>query len=298
MVIRSLYLFIVPPRIHHVVNPYLIRLMRFLAGKIDTIHTAYEYVDYPARSKIVDSGAFQVATRGVSITLDWLIERYNSIKADYYVTLDRLPKGDRYSQERVFARNFATWLKLTKSVKNSCVLPVIHPTSDPQIFTKFVKLYAQMTDYVAVGGLVVGYGGPTRSAVWWVYEALRHVERVHVLGLGTWWKLPPEVYSVDSSTFTKSASVGYVLTPCGWVHVGKRSKGRGLASQCLWELYKMLPVGRGFWHRVVTDDLFRAAVNIYMADKVSPRPLDPPPSPSPPAYLFGRNMTLHVRRKA
>ncbi len=180
----------------------------------------------------VDSGGFQVLTRGLDVGVGDLIERYRVIRAEYYLSLDVPPKPGDEGSSSLLSINYRNFERLYGVVDWGRIVPVIH-CYKPELLFEAVDYYRGYigNGVIAFGGAVPGLlnRGLGRVATVILLSIARKVWRgwLHVLGAGS-----PVMGSIvgvigadsaDTATWRGKAAYGKVLLPgAGERHVGGR----------------------------------------------------------------------------
>lgn len=147
-------------------------------------------IQWGGEGLMLDSGAYSVFTRGVTINIDQLIEFINFVKPDAAIQLDVI--GD--SQ-----KTYENYVYMKQKIPN--VLPVVHFNMSDSYISKMVD----STDYLLLGGLVSQRGQWKLITEWldYLYTKYKlHTKKVHLLGITKKNLLERyPAYSSDSTTW-------------------------------------------------------------------------------------------------
>jgi hypothetical protein len=171
----------------------------------------------------VDSGGYQIMTKGVRINLDDVIRRYNAIDGNFFLSLDIPPRTVcETSKDLVVAniRNFEyLYTKLDK-----IIVPVVH-CYEPSLLLDAIDVYRSYgVRVIAYGGAVPpslakgGKGSRTTPLIALSILTKTFNGHVHVLGLGGTSVLYKALHylnvtSMDSSSWRTKAAYGKVIIP-------------------------------------------------------------------------------------
>lgn len=234
----------------------------------------------------LDSGGYQVLRRGIKVEVEEVAERFRSMPADRYFSLDvpPAPQDPPEVARRKFEESYRNWLALREAV--SGVAPVLHVYRDVGLMLEYLERYLD-APALAIGA-AVPYVLATRGAkggLRLVAQAVAEVRRryggwLHVFGLGSPSLVPLlaqlGVDSTDSATWALKAAYGKVLMPCGGErHVTRKAKafgGRPATEDDLRRLYRHLrdsgfPLVDGFSDfraRLAASFEYRALVNAWV----------------------------------
>ncbi|AWR96477.1 hypothetical protein DFR86_02195 [Acidianus sulfidivorans JP7] len=165
----------------------------------------------------VDSGGYQIMTKGKKITLEEVLKKYMTLNASYFMSLDY----PTFCSD-VDETNFKNFEYLYQHVKT---LPIIHAYT-PDSIDKSLDFYKQYTNSIAYGGIVPPSLKGGRKIVTLIYHYLRRkISYIHVLGAGSPYmrKIFFNADSVDTATYRIKGANGLVLIPGkGERYVGNR----------------------------------------------------------------------------
>lgn len=206
----------------------------------------------------IDSGGYQIMKKGISISIERVVELYNALDADYFISLDYplIPGDDYITRYRKITLTLKNYEYLSRKV-DKIVIPVIHYSPELEDIRRYISFYREFNnhEFIAFGGFVPPLMAPkgmhnmrTSSILLLVY--LRKVfcdKKIHVMGAGSNSMIPIlrvlNVYSTDSSTWRVKASYGKIILPWG---------GERHAS----------PRRANFGGRLVSDDELKAILKV------------------------------------
>jgi len=156
---------------------------------------------------IIDSGAYSAKTQNIKIDIDeyidWLEE--NQDVCDKYFSLDVIGNGDKSYQNFLYMR-----------MKGLDPIPVWHAETDE----KFLELYLEVCDYIAIGAISVMSNERTSNSldkVWKKYltdDDYMPIVKVHGFGLTSLSMMTMYPwYSVDSTSWVQFGRYGVILIP-------------------------------------------------------------------------------------
>lgn len=194
---------------------------------------ANEKIAFPENRKFsvwVDSGGYQILMKNMKISLKSVAEKYESLDADYYMSLD-IPASDpsKVSMELVKI-NIQNYCKLSKLLPDKRIIPIVH------LYPAELMIRA-VEEYVNLGSRLVAYGGiippllkktklRLKSLIGFIIlrKAFPSI-KFHVLGTGSYLMIrimeALEAYSIDTSSWRVKAAYGHVIVP----GVGERYVG-------------------------------------------------------------------------
>ncbi|MEB3779733.1 MAG: hypothetical protein GSR85_05835 [Desulfurococcales archaeon] len=256
----------------------------FMANAITT-----RYYPPSGRELWIDSGGYQALRKGERISLDFVISRFRSIEADYYVMLDFPPRSE--TGDLSFARlNFELFERLYEKLEDKTIIPVVHHYTINALLWILDMYDLYKPQIMTVGGSVPGLlnRGKKRAATI-VYLALARKlwpRHLHVLGAGS-----PVMRCIlshlgidtaDTATWKAKAVYAKILIPgAGERYVGNRDIKYGplyATSSDLIKLEKFLrETGFPLLEKFTLEELLhsfkgRAFINAWILTRVNPTP--------------------------
>jgi len=226
-----------PPEIVFGVPDMMIKIWEYMSNiKIMINSIRWKWGKPSVEAVWVDSGGYQIMTRGLKIDLNETIERYRRIEGDYYMSLDVPPNKFCETSKELVAKNIRNFEYLfTKLEKN--IVPVIHCYESILLFDAIDTYKSYGVKVVAYGGAVPpslakgGKGSRTTPLIPLAIITKVFNGHVHVLGLGGTSVLYTalqylQVASLDSSSWRVKAAYGKVIIPGR----GERYVGNGSAK--------------------------------------------------------------------
>ncbi|ARM74958.1 hypothetical protein [Acidianus manzaensis] len=165
----------------------------------------------------VDSGGYQIMTKGKKITVEEVLKKYMSLQASNFMSLD-YPSFCSEVNEMNF-KNFEFLYPYVSTI------PIIHAYT-PDSIDKSIDFYKQYTDKIAYGGIVPPSLKGSKKIVTLIYHYLRRkINYIHVLGAGSPYmrSIFFNADSVDTATYRIKGANGLLLIPGkGERYVGNR----------------------------------------------------------------------------
>ncbi len=178
----------------------------------------------------IDSGGYQALRKGMRLSVDWVISRYDEVEADLYIMLDSPPPygvGDWESAKE----NLALYEDLYSRLDDKTIVPVVHHYDSKSLIWFLNKVEYYKPQILAVGGSVPGLlnRGKKRAATIVYLTLVRRLwpRKLHVLGAGS-----PVMRcilsiiganSADTATWRAKAAYGKIVVPgAGERYVGQR----------------------------------------------------------------------------
>ena len=173
----------------------------------------------------IDSGGYQIVSRGLKISVNDVLQKYKSVNAYAFFSLDIpsifSPLNKRNYEYFEYLYEKMEWIEK--------IIPVLHLYPIQEV-DEAIDFYKQYSYYFAIGGLITSskkkiliYAFP------WVYYLRRRVPYLHVLGMSGPYFLQTfnNVNSIDTGTYSKTAAFREIFWFNGTVkYVGKRKAKR------------------------------------------------------------------------
>ncbi len=249
----------------------------------------------------IDSGGYQFLRNNIDISVEKLAKIYNSIEADYYISLDHPPSPrDRGEERRAkilkTIENYRKLYRLLDSNKKNKLLPVYH-LSDSKLLEKQYNEYSR-TDYAAVGGLIpyimqlAGRNSRLKAVTFLSLVKKYSKQKIHALGIASPAMIPIlrrlRIESADTMTWRHKAAYGKVIIPgMGERHVTGRKISFGPRYVTSNDWRKLLGYLEEFNkeimaynnHRIVVEDIkksfeYRALFNAWSIISISVKNYD------------------------
>jgi hypothetical protein len=225
-----------PPEIIFGVPDTMIKIWEYMPDIKIMINSIRWRWSRPAVKAVwVDSGGYQVMTKGLKISVDDVVERYKKIDGDYYMSLDIPPNMFCKTSKELVIENIKNFEYLyTKLEKN--IVPVIHCYNSSLILDAIDVYKSYGVKVIAYGGAVPpslakgGKGSRTTPLISLALITKVFNGYVHVLGLGGTSVLYTAlknlgIASLDSTSWRVKAAYGKVIVPGR----GERYVGNGSA---------------------------------------------------------------------
>jgi len=97
---------------------------------------------------------YQILVNGLKISIDDIIERYSSIPADIYISLDIPTFLPTKKQHQIVEENIRNFLILSEKFKDRKIIPIIHMYRSDLLQYAFEKYREVGIDLIAYGGIV------------------------------------------------------------------------------------------------------------------------------------------------
>ncbi len=183
----------------------------------------------------MDSGGFQVLTKGLEVDVDKLIKIYSKVNAYAYMSLDVPPRRMGENSKALLRVNIENFEKLYTRLEGKNIVPVVHASLHPDAIMEFIDTVRSYgCKYLACGGavpMILSKWG--RKAKDYAIMSMALIRKVfpgwlHALGVGgsNVMKVLMEILkfdSFDSSAWRIKAAYGKVMVP----GVGERYVGKG-----------------------------------------------------------------------
>ncbi len=212
-------------------NAYDIIRKKSIYARILRGESLREILDIPKGIEIwIDSGGYQIMKKGVSISIERIVELYNALDADYFISLDYplIPRDDYMTRYKKITMTLRNYEYLSKKV-DKIIIPVVHYSPEIEDVRRYISFYQEFEnhEFIAFGGFVPPLMAPkgmhnmrTSSILLLVYlRKIFYDKKIHVMGAGSNSMIPIlrvlNVYSTDSSTWRVKASYGKIILPWG-----------------------------------------------------------------------------------
>ncbi len=174
----------------------------------------------------IDSGGYQFLKRKINFDVERLAKIYNSIDADYYVSLDYPPlptdnNETRLNKIRKTIVNYHKLYRLLSNDKRHRLLPVYHVSSSV-LLDKQYNEYSN-ADYAAVGGLIpyimqlAGRNSRLKAITFLSLVKKYTGQQIHALGIASPAMIPilrsARIDSADTMTWRHKAAYGKIIIP-------------------------------------------------------------------------------------
>jgi len=173
----------------------------------------------------IDSGGYQIVSRGLKISVNDVLQKYKSVNAYAFFSLDIpsifSPLNKRNYEYFEYLYTKMEWLEK--------IIPVLH-LYPIQELDEAIDFYKQYSYYFAIGGLITS--SKMKILIYtfpWVYYLRRKVPYLHVLGMPAPYFLQTFNFaeSMDTATYSKTAAFREIFWFNGTrKYVGKRKAKR------------------------------------------------------------------------
>ncbi len=184
-----------------------------------------------SRGLWLDSGGFQIMMKGLRIGVEDLVERYRSVEAEYYLSLDHPPKPGNEGSPSLIRENIELYEHVRSLVDQGLVVPVVH-CYRPELLAEAIDAYKERgAVLLAFGGAVPGLLnrglGRVPTVILLALARKLWPGRLHVLGAGS--PVMGAIVSAlgadsaDTATWRGKAAYGKIILPgAGERYVGGR----------------------------------------------------------------------------
>ncbi len=174
----------------------------------------------------IDSGGYQFLKRNIDFSVEKLARIYNSIDADYYVSLDYPPSPTDDNKTRLkkiekTIKNYHKLYHLLDSDKREKLLPVYHLSSSRILEKQYNEYYS--AHYAAVGGLIpyimqlAGKNSRLKAITFLSLVKKYTNQQIHALGIASPAMIPilrrARIDSADTMTWRHKAAYGKIIIP-------------------------------------------------------------------------------------
>jgi len=173
----------------------------------------------------IDSGGYQIASHGLKISVNDVLQKYKSVNAYAFFSLDIpsifSPLNKRNFQYFEYLYEKMEWIEK--------IIPVLHLYPIQEV-DEAIDFYKQYSYYFAIGGLITS--SKMKILIYtfpWVYYLRRKVPYLHVLGMPAPYFLQTFNFaeSMDTATYSKTAAFREIFWFNGTrKYVGKRKAKR------------------------------------------------------------------------
>lgn len=185
------------------------------------------------KSKLmIDSGAFSVKTRGITVDIDKYIEKMNQIGEYIYcfANLDVIPDSPKHEDVYNGAKQgWENFLYIQKHCKYKEKCMFVYHRHDPKEFLESaIQYYKENPElkYFALGGLI-----ETPNTFEFICEMCDRLKKelpyvkIHLFGYTRLKRLQYfNADSTDSTTWLQVGALGYIITPWGNLLVSEKKK--------------------------------------------------------------------------
>lgn len=192
----------------------------------------------PSANRIwVDSGGYQIMMKQLKLHIDDVIQKYQSIDGDIFISLDIPPQSLCNASKELVQHNIKNFETLYEKLENRKVIPVVHCYESELLFYSIDRYKSYNVEIIAFGGAVppsmakMGEGSRTLPLLALAIIRKSFNQWIHALGIGG----TPAVYtalsilginSLDSTSWRTKAAYGKVMIP----GLGERYVGTGKAK--------------------------------------------------------------------